>query len=654
MTSFWRQRWCFTIVCFLLLGLLYCTYSNYFHNTFHFDDVHVIEKNLYIRSLSNIPLFFTDAATHTSQMSNAQYRPLVLSTLAFDYWWGGGLDPWAFHVTQFVLLIALGILLCFFYWDLIRAFDPSWWGRYLALFGAAWFCLHVVNVEVLNIIQVRSELISVIAVVASFVVYAYAPRWRRYYLYLIPMSVGAFAKLPTVMFAPLFLFYLLLIEEKLSLTALFTAENRSRLKSVGVKTLPAFVIGIVLFCFIHAMKHPYLEYTAYSRFDYLISQPFVWLRYLWLFFLPLGLSADTDWGFLPHWYDTRFFIGIVAVGALVSLAVWCSRSWCLVAFGLAWFILALLPASSIFLLAEVTNDHRPFFAYIGLTIAVLWGVRCLVGLWLNFKGLRRSFVILVVLMASALLVGHAYASYKRNQVWRTAESLWFDVTQQSPRNGRGLMNYAVTQMRKGDNETARDYLERAANYTPNYYVLFINLGSVYAALGQDDQADRSFKRALQIKSSNHEVHLFYAEWLVESKRADEAIPYLKRAIDLSPADPRARHLLMAYTAALGRRDELDKIIAESLAIAPDDKVALSYQKSFFPAFVQDPTVAQYLVAAKNFYKKGSYLMAAQVYREATVIAPTSVAAYQGLGSSLEQLGFKQGAREAFERAKRLR
>jgi hypothetical protein len=51
---------------FLLLAvvaalLIIAAYANSLHNEFHFDDSHVIVNNAYIRSLRNIPSFFTDA-----------------------------------------------------------------------------------------------------------------------------------------------------------------------------------------------------------------------------------------------------------------------------------------------------------------------------------------------------------------------------------------------------------------------------------------------------------------------------------------------------------------------------------------------------------------------------------------------------------------
>jgi protein O-mannosyl-transferase len=77
-----------------------------------------------------------------------------------------------------------------------------------------------------------------------------------------------------------------------------------------------------------------------------------------------------------------------------------------------------------------------------------------------------------------VLAGFAWGSWERNKVWRTEESLWYDVTVKSPRNGRGLMNYGLTLMAKDDYPRALGYFQRPAIYTPNYYVLEVNLGIV--------------------------------------------------------------------------------------------------------------------------------------------------------------------------------
>src|ERR1041384_6148698 len=98
----------------LLLGLI-AVYSNHFHNAFHFDDSHTIVNNIYIQHIKNIPLFFKDVTTFSALPANQSYRPVVTTTLAIDYWLGGGLDTFYFHLSTFILYILQGALMFFLF-----------------------------------------------------------------------------------------------------------------------------------------------------------------------------------------------------------------------------------------------------------------------------------------------------------------------------------------------------------------------------------------------------------------------------------------------------------------------------------------------------------------------------------------------------------
>src|SRR5215510_10355917 len=176
-------------------------YWNSLGNAFHFDDAHVVENNLYIRSLQNVPRFFRDATTFSSIRSHASYRPLLSATLALDYA-SGALDPRPYHRTQIALLVALGAMLVVFYGRWLRdagASEAAW----LALFAATFFCVHTANTETLNFISSRSEELSVMGVVGSFLVWYAWPRARVTGLHLVPMFLGALAKVHAVMYGPL-------------------------------------------------------------------------------------------------------------------------------------------------------------------------------------------------------------------------------------------------------------------------------------------------------------------------------------------------------------------------------------------------------------------------------------------------------------------
>src|SRR3954466_7052944 len=102
-----REKQALALGWVLLLALLISAYANHFQNSFHFDDVHTIENNTAIRQLRNIPLFFQNATTFSSLPTNQSYRPLVSTLLAIDYQLAGGLDPFCFHLSVFILFVAL-------------------------------------------------------------------------------------------------------------------------------------------------------------------------------------------------------------------------------------------------------------------------------------------------------------------------------------------------------------------------------------------------------------------------------------------------------------------------------------------------------------------------------------------------------------------
>jgi tetratricopeptide (TPR) repeat protein len=607
----------FSLACAAAIVLIVAAYANSLDNAFHFDDSHVIESNLFLRSLGNVPRFFTDANTFSSLPQNATYRPLVTLSLALDYA-RGGLAPRAFHVTQLALLLVTGALLVAFFTTLTGS-------RFLALFTATLFCVHTANTETMNLISARSELLSTIGLLASFLLFVHSPFARRSLLYLVPLAIGALAKAPLVVFAPLLYVYVRLYEKQ---------PPRRALRTI----LPSLVLGIALLVFLNAMNSPQWRSGGGSRWQYLITQPFVWLHYVRLFFLPVGLTADTDWRPFEQWYDTRAFAGY----AFIALLVWVTRyAWRAeelkpAAFGLAWFAIALLPTSSVFPLAEVSNEHRIFFAYIGLALTVTWWIA------LRLHAVPRWALTTA---AAAGLLAHAAGAHARNEVWKTEQSLWADVVAKSPENGRAWMNYGLTHMAAGRYAAAKQSFDRAAVYTPNYATLEINQGIVDGALGDPVSAERHFLRALQL-SPDHNAHFFFARWLVEHGRGPEALAHLRAAVKLSPGVPQQRALLLRLLAAAGAEAELRTLAEETRRIDPHEPALLDVERRW-PSY--DAAFHEGLQAIT----RRNWLAAAHACRDALRHTPGSADALNNLGWSLAQLGFRTEAAQAYEQALRL-
>ncbi|HMD36102.1 MAG TPA: hypothetical protein VKH42_14090, partial [Vicinamibacterales bacterium] len=431
----------FAIACAAACLLVAAAYANHFRNDFHFDDDHTIETNAFVRDVRNIPRFFVDASTFSSLPSHQSYRPLVTATLAIDYAAGRGLNPAAFHATNFGLFAVQCLLMYALFVRVMNdaGADPA--NRWVALFAASAYAVHPANAETVNYIIARSEILSTLGIVAAFVLFLHGGVWRRYGLYLIPAAAAMLAKEQAAMFAPLLFLYVAVVERQRSMVdALSPTDIVSTLRA----TWPAFLVCGAFAVLGHQMAPSFVPGGA-SRWHYLFAQPFVILHYVEAFFLPIGLSADSDWQPIANPIDARVVAGAAAIVCLLAAAVYASRrrETRPVAFGLLWFFVALLPTSSVVPLAEVLNDHRTYFPYVGLTLAVAGSLR-IAGRRLRLARPRGGRAIGAA--AAVAILAMAYGTIQRNIVWRSEESLWLDVTRKSPNNGRGLMTYGVIQM----------------------------------------------------------------------------------------------------------------------------------------------------------------------------------------------------------------
>ncbi|HWW60018.1 MAG TPA: tetratricopeptide repeat protein, partial [Thermoanaerobaculia bacterium] len=274
----------------------------------------------------------------------------------------------------------------------------------------------------------------------------------------------------------------------------------------------------------------------------------------------------------------------------------------------------LAPTSSVFPLAEVANEHRVFFGYIGMAAAVV-----------SFAASRwKARPRIVGAVAVAVLIAFAVATHERNKTWRTEETLWADVIAKSPENGRAWMNYGLTRMARGDYVGARNDFERAAAFTPAYSLLEINRGIVEGELGDEAAAERHFRRALALNPDAN-AHFFYARWLVRRGRAAEALPHVESATQLSPAFADAQTL------------------ATRLAVAHGTRRGRAWN-DFGSAFHEG-------VAAIG---RREWLAAAEANRDALRHDPTSADAWNNLGWSLAQLGFRAEAAQAYRSSLALR
>ena len=604
-----------------VFAVLLC-YSNHFQNHFQFDDSHTIVRNVWIRNLKSIPLFFTDATTFSALPANRAWRPVVSASLAIDYWLGGGLKPVWFHASTFFWYL-VQLALMFVLYRRIPSFANSASGTadagFAALFATAWYGLHPAMAETVNYIIQRGDLYAALGVVASLAVWILFPKLRSRGLYLCPFILGILAKPVAAIFPAVLLAWIFLFEEDANFANFGRALARSG---------PAIAVTVLMLILESKMTAATYIPGIISAHDYIVTQPYVMLHYFISFFLPVTLSADSDLAPFPSLFTTEGLIGLVFVLCLLWAIIHTARrpGTRPIAFGLLWFLLTLLP-TSLFPLSEIENDHRMFLPFIGLALAVTGSLALAVAARPRIR--PRAAGAGAVL----LLCAYGQGAWQRNRVWSTEETLWKDVTLKSPRNGRGLMNYGFSLMGRGQTAEALNYFERAAQFVPNYYILEINRGVASGALGNDREAEAHFARALQLQRDDAQPYFFYARWLHQKHRDPEAIALLEVAVQKYPADADSRYQLMNVYADAGMAGNLQKLAAETLRIVPGDPVALRYQNADVRASLPEQAADSVAVAegtAKGHPSPENYLELSLVYHRARRFRDSISAAGQAL------------------------
>jgi tetratricopeptide (TPR) repeat protein len=631
----------------LLLLTVALAYSNHFQNDFHFDDFHTVNNNPYIRSLHNAKLFFTDPSTFSILPANRTYRPLVTLSLAIDYWLGSGLKPFYFHLDMFLwYLVQLALMLVLFR-HILRLASTDPWTDWAALFAVALYGLHPATAETVNYIIQRGDLYSTLLVVASLVVYALAPRLRRFGIYLLPLAVALITKQPAAIFPAILLAYVLLFEEPHVGKAL-----RRCVPSI-------VVVGLMLWLQTRMMPATFAP-GIISAHDYLVTQPWVALHYFLMFFAPVALTADTDQTAFSTVFNLEGMTGVAFVLALIGAIYATARRQNLrpAAFGLAWFLLALVP-TSVYPLSELENDHRMFFPFVGLALAVSWCAA------LAMRRIHASEPVLIV-CAVPILAACAWGTHLRNEVWRSEETLWRDVSIKSPHNGRGLMNYGLTLMSKGQTAEALDYFERALKYTPNYFILEINIGIAYGDLHRDADAAAHFFRAMQLAPGDALPNFYYGRWLAKQGRLREAIGQFQAAIvrNRDYLDP--RYALMQAYWDVGMQPAAKEIATDTLQMSPGDVTALRFLNgqavsealpdpiAAAEALVkQAPTADNYLNLSLAYHRAGRFRDCIQAAEQALKVRPGFALAYNNIAAARMDLGEWDAAIAAAGEAVRL-
>jgi len=117
----------------------------------------------------------------------------------------------------------------------------------------------------------------------------------------------------------------------------------------------------------------------------------------------------------------------------------------IICFGIIWFILTLLPESSIIPIIDVIVEHRLYLPLFGAIVVFTY-------FYGSLSRFRRARILLAITVISLL----GWLTLLRNDVWRNPVSLWEDNVAKAPGRARVHGNLGKAYLDKGRYEKAAE------------------------------------------------------------------------------------------------------------------------------------------------------------------------------------------------------
>ena len=609
----------------LLVAAGIAVYANSFQGVFLFDDLQEIVENERIRRLWPPWELLGDR------------RPVVDLTLAVNYALGG-LSEWGFHSVN----VAVHILASITLYGLVRRTLARQTSHNriqnnagsLAFTIALLWLIHPLQTQsVTYLIQRAEALMGLFYLLTLYCVLRGAESTRSgswYLLSVLTCALGMGSKAVMVT-APV----TVLLFDGVFLARSFGAALRQRwalyvgLATTWIILILCGVAGTIL----NPSKTGVtvgLGFIGATPWEYALTQPGVLLHYLKISLWPHPLCLDYGW---PLAQSAREIVGPAIVLAIVLAGTtWAliRKSW--IGFVGAWFFVILCPTSSVIPIQDAAFEHRmylPLAAVISLTVlGVWWAIGLLSARYLASPAIRR-------VIAGSLIAGAAtplaYLTVERNRDYRSALIMWRDVVAKRSANPRGYYNLGKALDEAGQEAQAMRLYKQAIEVDPMYDEAYFGLGVLLARRGRPGDALEAYRQAIRLHPRNASVRSNLGNTLVKLGRFDEAVAEYEEALRIAPRHVNARYNLGSTWLHIGRFADAIRAFREVLRIQPDHL----------------PARCNLGVALADSRRLDE---AIQVYREVLAIDPRHANTYVNLGIAFLLQGKHKEGRAALHRA----
>ena len=517
-------------------------YSPALTGPFVFDDYHLPFSN---PNAGNLPIAFWIGGV----------RPLLMASYWINYQVSGIYAP-SYHFFNLIIHAATTVVVFFLLQRLLKLAHIHGSIFLVSLFGAGLFLLHPLQTESVAYVAGRSELVSGLFLLGAWLIF-----------------LQHFEKDTTLAVAATILLLaaaaVLSKESAISLPAVLLLTDwywnpaglREQIRSRWKLYLPMLVGGVAAgIAIIHSLSKSStgLSTKDVTPFRYALTECRAILTYLRLFLIPIGQNGDWQLPFYRSLADNGAWLCALGILMLLGGIVFTYRRATLLSFGLAVFLVLLMPTSSVVPINDALAERRMYLPVVGLILA---GVAIAQRFPVD-SAMSRTAAVVVLIVAAAL-------TFQRSRVWGSDIAFWENVIQGTPGNSRAhlglgdsylfhrryadalkefeavekldgasertILNRVLVYEYNRNYDLALDALHKVAAMHPTAYVYthigyaeasfgrvkeslsafnlaltldptyvpaFVERGNLYVAIGDDDRATADFQSALNLQPHN--------------------------------------------------------------------------------------------------------------------------------------------------------
>lgn len=501
------------------------------------DPAYVTEQPL-VRSLdaANIKQMFK-----TESRVAANYHPLTMLTLAYDYQRGEG-QMWAFMQTTLLLHLINTALVFLFVGLLFRK------SLLMPVLCAAFFGLHPMHVESVAWVAERKDVLYTAFYLVSLIGYVRYLRggsWAWLVAAFASFIASCYAK-PMAVTLPVVLLLLDVFEKR-------AFSVRSALEKV-----PFLVVSVIfglLTLEVQSSIPGLVDVTSFSLPQRMLFAGYGITEYIVRLFVPLKLSA-----FYPYpstgaepWAIAYVYSGMAVLLVCAVMVISRKRQSELTStlfFGMGFFVVTIsIVLQLISVGGAVIADRYTYVPYIGLFVMIGGAMDR------TLPNVRRDQIGLsIVLVAS---IWFAVLSNARIDVWKNSGVLFDDVIKLYPSQPvrAAYNNRALYNLEKGKLlESERDYQYLEVLGVSRAYT-YKGYGALLMRMKRPAEAIPRFTTALELGGDDVQVIRARGRCYSQLQRHDSAIADLSRARELDPNDIEVATLLIEECLSAGRFQE---------------------------------------------------------------------------------------------------